>query len=241
MHERRERPFTPPLSDGTALWKIALVIIGLGFALFMVYEKVVMPRKPAQRASPSAVAEPRSLPPPPTQAPAGLPPAVEPPSWKRCEMAGRTLYTDSTCPLDATITYAAPPATRHSERTTQSTTLYHCKSYDGRTFWSNQHCNLQRALVDRLVNVPAGLSFDQQVAIADGQRLAALAQANRRAAAPVAVPPVAGADRIASCRALDEQVRQLDAWARQPQSAQGQDWIRSERQKARDEQFRLGC
>lgn len=45
----------------------------------------------------------------------------------------------------------------------------------------------------------------------------------------------------ADCLALDERVAYLDTLARQPQSMSTQDWIRSERSKARDRQFGLKC
>lgn len=49
------------------------------------------------------------------------------------------------------------------------------------------------------------------------------------------------ATRKAECQQLDAAIKQLDAESRQPQSAQRQDWIRSQRQNARDRQFRLSC
>ncbi len=48
-------------------------------------------------------------------------------------------------------------------------------------------------------------------------------------------------DRAAECRLLDAEIQRLDALARQPQNAQMQDWIRSERKKARDRQFEIRC
>lgn len=45
----------------------------------------------------------------------------------------------------------------------------------------------------------------------------------------------------AECAALDEHIKYLDAMARQPQSAQTQDWMRDERKKARDRQSRIPC
>jgi len=45
----------------------------------------------------------------------------------------------------------------------------------------------------------------------------------------------------AECRSLDTQIVHWDAMARQPQSAQSQDWITGERKKAWDRQFRLSC
>lgn len=71
------------------------------------------------------------------------------------------------------------------------------------------------------------------------------------AAPPAAAPPAvvapsrpvtpSAAARQAECQHLDATIRQLDAASRQPQSAQSQDWIRSQRQDARDRQFRLSC
>lgn len=43
------------------------------------------------------------------------------------------------------------------------------------------------------------------------------------------------------CEALEAKIASLDAMARQPQTLQTYDWIRDERKKARDEQFRIPC
>jgi hypothetical protein len=95
-------------------------------------------------------------------------------------------------------------------------------------------------LVERTVTVPADRSFDEQVAWAR-ERRAALA-------APQPLPPVAlvehpevAQDRTLQCKSLNDRVAWLDAYARQPLSAWQQDWARSERKAARDEQFRLHC
>lgn len=45
----------------------------------------------------------------------------------------------------------------------------------------------------------------------------------------------------AECVALEERIKYLDSLAHQPQSGQTQDWIRSERKKARDRQFGIRC
>jgi hypothetical protein len=49
------------------------------------------------------------------------------------------------------------------------------------------------------------------------------------------------ANRKAECELLEHHIARLDAWARQPQSAQSQDRIREERKLARDRQFQLRC
>ena len=43
------------------------------------------------------------------------------------------------------------------------------------------------------------------------------------------------------CGLLDQQIKNLDSLARQPQSGQTQDWITAERKKLRDRQFRIPC
>lgn len=45
----------------------------------------------------------------------------------------------------------------------------------------------------------------------------------------------------ADCDALTKRVEWLDALARQPQSAGTQDWLRQEKEKARNKQFELHC
>lgn len=51
----------------------------------------------------------------------------------------------------------------------------------------------------------------------------------------------AAAANPAECQALTAQIERWDAMARQPQSAQTQDWISAQRKQARDRQFRLHC
>ena len=43
------------------------------------------------------------------------------------------------------------------------------------------------------------------------------------------------------CQTLDSHIQNLDSMSRQPQGAQMMDWIRDERKKARDRQFRIPC
>ncbi|MDP2407273.1 MAG: DUF4124 domain-containing protein [Hydrogenophaga sp.] len=187
-----------------------------------------------------SVAAPGSAPAPPTQrihaAPAS-PPQVASEGMHKCVVQGRVLYTDEPCPpgAEASTVAQAPAPSRPS-----TITLYLCKATDGGLFWTRQHCHQRRAWVERTVTVPADRSFDEQVAWAR-ERRAALA-------APRPLPPVAmterhevAQDRTLQCKALNERVTRLDAYARQPLSAGQQDWARSERKKARDEQFRLHC
>lgn len=45
--------------------------------------------------------------------------------------------------------------------------------------------------------------------------------------------------RQLECKALDDEIKHLDSWARQPNSGQTQDLIRDRRKKARDRQFEI--
>lgn len=48
-------------------------------------------------------------------------------------------------------------------------------------------------------------------------------------------------DSKSECGYLDQQIKNLDSMARQPQTGQMQDWITGERKKLRDRQFRIPC
>lgn len=239
MHERRERPFTPSNEQGTPTWLIVLLLALAAYALHQAYERWWLPRhpvlapvdqKPAPRPAPA-----RTRPSDPSASPSGAP------GWSRCEVNGRVLYTDRPCPGGAP-SVRAQPASPPQQASTGTTTLYHCKGYDGATFWANSHCNQHRALVDRMVDVPAWLSFDQQVARAEAQRREVLAENRRRQVqASTRVMANPQPDRASLCQMLDERVRHLDAMARQPLSAAEQDRIRAERHEARNRRFRLHC
>ena len=120
-----------------------------------------------------------------------------------------------------------------------SAIIFLCEGYSGGKFWSSVHCREKNALIDRMETVPDGLPFDQQVAMASSQRDKAqrLYQAPEVQVSPQVVQP----NNRATCDAYSARVSQLDAMARQPQTAQMQDWITAERRRVRDLQFRLRC
>lgn len=128
----------------------------------------------------------------------------------------------------------------------QAGTIYLCKAYSGGTFWAKSQCSQHSALIERIASVPDSLPFDQQVSLADQQRNAATQAdtANTRSSTTTTnaiTYSQPGADRQAECKALDEQIRQYGAMARQPQTGQMQDWISAHRKTARDRQFQLRC
>jgi hypothetical protein len=114
--------------------------------------------------------------------------------------------------------------------------IYLCRAYNGGMFWAQAHCTQHNALIERIVNVPDGIPWDQKVAIGE-QQLRGAARNVEPAPQVNNSPP----SNKATCAALDARVSQLDDMARQPQSAATQDWIRSERKNARDRQFGLHC
>lgn len=119
-----------------------------------------------------------------------------------------------------------------------SGSLYLCRAYSGGTFWAQAHCNQHSALIERIVSVPDSLPFDQQVKLAEQQRQPTTSMNTVTNTVITSSPlPSKGAE----CKALDAQITQFDAMARQPQSGQMQDWITGEKRKARDRQFNIKC
>lgn len=142
-------------------------------------------------------------------------------------------------PVPAAAARVEPPARQEAPLET-SGTIYLCRAYNGGTFWAQAHCAKHRALIETIASVPPALPFQQQVHIAEQQRREARTEMVHGAPAPGAAPDPAIALKT-QCEALDARVLHLDALARQPQSGQMQDWIRGQRQQARDRQFGLHC
>jgi hypothetical protein len=120
--------------------------------------------------------------------------------------------------------------------------LYLCKAYSGGLFWSSAHCSTRQATIDRIVEVPEGMPFEQQVMLGNQ----AAAEGARLAAPPPAQPhqPVQRSARQRAedeCARLEAHIARLDAMARQPQSAAVQDKLAERRRSARSKQFELRC
>lgn len=122
-------------------------------------------------------------------------------------------------------------------------TIYLCKNYGGGSFWSNASCHTQRATIDRMTTVPAGLTFEQQVALASSQAQEAAtlyeplpARGATRIGAPVSASPWE-----TKCAGFDDAIRQNDAAARRPQSGQSQDELRLERMRLQGRRVDAGC
>lgn len=116
-----------------------------------------------------------------------------------------------------------------------STTIFRCKAYAGGTFWSSNHCQMHKALIDRTASVPAGLPFSEQVQLAEVQRAEAAALYNQA--------PPASVQFATRCAALKVERESIDArysnWQWQPLEVINPDQRRM--QALRAEQARLGC
>lgn len=234
---RRDPPFTPPTSTAPSALTIVLILALSGFVFFKGYEWLL-----ERKAIPQPIQQVGPLPldiRPPVVADTSF---VQGPArqWVKCIINGQTLYSDTNCPGSTHVarSTALEEPRQSAKLSVGTTTLFHCKAYNGGTFWARSHCNQHKALVDRMVNVPGSLPFDQQVAMAEGNRRDAASSApdQRPLAARVVVP--ANKD---ACKELEERIRHLDSTARQPQSAGFQDRLRELRKQARDQQFALRC
>lgn len=201
----------PARREINPLW-IAVAILG---ALFLGYK--FAERKP-DPAPATAVSRP------PERSPARAAPPVAPPEAARpIEDVPRPAMAEPREPV---------PPTRD---------IYLCKSYGGGMFWSSAICSTRSATVDRIVSVPASMTWDQQVQLGESRWREAQNLYNVPAPAVGVGNGPTGATRSTECSALEAHIVQLDAMARQPQSGATQDWIRSERQAARSRQAALRC
>jgi hypothetical protein len=136
---------------------------------------------------------------------------------------------------------SAPPITSQSNTTaTQTNRIYLCKAYSGGMFWSSASCSQQSATLDREVSVPLNIPWEHKVALGEAARAQARALITPPAQ-PAMVQQPTGPSKQAECAALEATINNLDSQARQPHSGGMQDWIRQQRQQARDRQFRLRC
>ena len=212
------RPFQREPDTGLLYWTIASVTV-LVVTLWWRYEYL-----PKQRAEAAAVRAP-----------------VTQPAWRPAPAVLEPLDRPTTPSRHQPAAYA-PPAPVEAAAPA-AVTIYLCKSYAGSMFWSNAVCSTQRATIDRMATVPGHLSFQQQVAIAQGEAAAAqalFAPSTGPAAVGIA-RPFSETGSTALCRALEQRITQLDAMARHPQGGGTQDWIRKERMETRSRQAELRC
>ncbi|MEK8047445.1 hypothetical protein [Ideonella margarita] len=124
----------------------------------------------------------------------------------------------------------------------QAASLYLCKDYSGNQFWSNGHCNRNRAHIERIVSVPDGMPFEDQVSVARRS----VAELTRPL--PVASPggiigiqsgPVPGSER--ECDALLDRIRTLDSMRHEIRPPLSLDEIAQRKQWAEARRASLRC
>lgn len=121
-------------------------------------------------------------------------------------------------------------------------TLYLCKSYSGGSFWASSHCNRHNALIDRMISVPDGLPFSQQVAIGQqslNNTTKVYAPPTPSAAAVIRSAPEAGSER--ECDALQDRISTLDSMRHEIRPPISRDQIAAQKQAAQNRRSRLGC
>ncbi|MCD2514574.1 hypothetical protein [Comamonas endophytica] len=119
--------------------------------------------------------------------------------------------------------------------------IYLCSAAAGSSYWSSAHCAERGWRIERIERVPANMSWEEQVAAARqaresaSQALAAPVQRAPQVSAPASPPAKV------QCRTLDERVEMLYSMGRAGSRYYDLNWVRHERKKARDQQYRLRC
>lgn len=221
-------PMTPDRRPGfrpreASHWPVTIVVgVGVALGMYALSERLGRDRQAAR--PPAAAVRPTAV--------STTAPSVRPSNTDRAappERAPQPPYRPEAPPPPA------PPPSR--------VTIYLCKSYGGSMFWTSGTCSSQGATIDRIATVPGAMTFQEQVAMASREADAAAALyapatvSNAGAAAATAAPPASAWE----CNGLTQRIRELDAMARQPQSGQMQDWIRSERMAVMSRRAALHC
>lgn len=230
---QRENPFTSGRNEMSFFTKLVLTIaVLLAGALIYRYQSEIL--RFLVGPTPAAPQRPASRPPP---EPTVVAPRVLAPEKSRTEATGQiyrcgNTYSNTPCEGGKQI---AQPSGGPSSRE-----IYLCKDFQGSLTWESVPCSANGRFMDRIARVPTNVSWDEQVAIARQQRDRAHAIAAEQVVS-VATRPTGGRANAGECQALDERVNWLDSLGRIGGGGYTMDWIREERRKARDRQFRIGC
>lgn len=145
-------------------------------------------------------------------------------------------YSDEPC-KGAVVIDASPPVSDNAGPRTKL--IYLCKRPDtSQPWWIHEECSRRRWTVIDSVRVPSNVHWNDQVAIAQRKRA-------EKAARPTFTPRYSTAtpadDNRGACENLNRRVAELDSMGRAGGTVRRMEWIRSERQSARDKQFQLRC
>lgn len=119
--------------------------------------------------------------------------------------------------------------------------IYLCKRPDmDELWWISSTCESNGWTIVDKAKVPTNVDWNTQYSIAKRQR----ADAMRRAHTPrswQSQQNTVQQQAPSSCETLDERIKWIDSAARAGGSIKRMEWLRQERQSARDQQFRDGC
>jgi hypothetical protein len=145
-------------------------------------------------------------------------------------------YSDEPC-KGAVVIDASPPVSDNAGPRTKL--IYLCKRPDtSQPWWIHEECSRRRWTVIDSVRVPSNIRWDDQVAIAERKRAE---KAKRPKFTPRYSTPAPANDNNRTCENLNKRVAELDSMGRAGGTARRMEWIRAERQSARDKQFQLRC
>lgn len=151
-------------------------------------------------------------------------------------------YTQEPCKGGRTVD-VSPPVSDHNG--SKTTVIYLCRAQGGSLYWIPERCATRGWTLERSAMVSRNVGWDNQVAEARKQRDEA-EKLTRRPMPVFSSPPSLTQSPQqpavkAQCTSLNERVAMLDSMGRAGSRYYDLDWVRSERKKARDEQYRLRC
>lgn len=128
--------------------------------------------------------------------------------------------------------------------------IYRCRTYGGGQFWSEQHCQQHGALIERIESVPAGMSFERQVKVAEqgSGRSAKAVSAGRASRSEQALIEREAKARAreqarlqARCARWQAELERQQGYSRQKLTARRQEFIRNKQQFLREQREQAGC
>lgn len=151
-------------------------------------------------------------------------------------------YTQEPCKGGRAVDVSPPVSDLSGPKTT---VIYLCRAPGGSLYWIPEKCATRGWTLERSATVSNGVGWENQVA--EGRRQRAEADELTRTPAPTynnaprqaqtSQPPAVKQQ----CEQLNERVAMLDSMGRAGSRYYDLDWVRSERKKTRDEQYRLRC
>ena len=151
-------------------------------------------------------------------------------------------YTQEPCKGGREVDVTPPVSDLSGPKTT---VIYLCRAQGSSMYWIPERCATRGWTLERSATVSKHVSWENQVAEAKRQRDEAEELTRRPAPgynnAPIQSQRSQQPAVKEQCALWDERVAMLDSMGRAGSRYYDLDWVRSERKKARDEQFRLRC